>query len=198
MKLAVIGSAVAGGGIQIIDILQDEGIADDIRIYDDAEEVQGRNVLGIPIVGTLDRLCSDISDGLVDSAVIAVGSIAPREALYKRYSRSSLVFPNIISSRSTISRSATLGNGNIILPHVYIGPNVRIMNNNYFTTSVVINHDSTVGSSCYFSTSVSVAGRVSIEDRVRLDTASCVTADAVVLSDSLVGPGESFGPIRGR
>ena len=189
---------MAGGGIQIVDILQDESIADDIRIYDDDEEAQGRNVLGVPIVGTLDRLLSDISDGLVDSAVIAVGSIAPREVLFSRYSKSSLAFPNIISSRAIVSRSATLGKGNIILPNVYIGPKVKIQHNNYFTTASVINHDSTIGSNCYFSTSVSVAGRVTIEDRVRFDTACCVTADAVVPSDSLIGPGESFGPIRGR
>ena len=49
--------------------------------------------------------------------------------------------------------------GNIILPHVYIGPRVVIGDNNYITTSTTINHDTSIGNHCYFSTSVSVAGR---------------------------------------
>ena len=198
MKLAILGSALAGGGVQIVDILLEENIALDIRIYDDREDAQGCNVLGVPVVGALDRLPRDISDDYIDSAIIAVGSIGPRQELYKRYSKTSLKFPNIISSRSTVSQSAILGRGNVVLPHVYIGPRVLVGDNNYFTTSTVINHDTSIGSHCYFSTSVSVAGRVVISNRVRLDTACCVTADSIVEDDSLIGPGESFGPVRGR
>lgn len=198
MKLAIIGSALAGGSVQIVDILMDDKIASDIRIYDDRDDAQGRTVLGVPIVGPLDRLVMDISDGLVDSAVIAVGSIEPRERLYVQYSKMALRFPNIISSKANISQSANLGVGNVILPHVYIGPRVVIANNNYFTTATVVNHDTSIGSHCYFSTSVSVAGRVSIGDRVRFDTACSVTADAVVESDALIDPCQSYGPLRGR
>ncbi len=198
MKLAIIGSALAGGSLQIVDLVLDDHLASDIRIYDDREDAQGCTVLGIPVVGPLDRLLLDVSDGLVDSAIIAVGSVGPRRELYSRYSKESLRFPNIISSKSDISRSAVLGSGNVILPRVYIGPRVVIADNNYFTTSTIVNHDTSIGSHCYFSTSVSVAGRVSIGDSVRLDTACCVTADAVVEDDSLIGPGESFGPLRGR
>jgi hypothetical protein len=198
MKLAIIGSAFAGGGVQIIDVLLDDQLSSDIRIYDDREDAQGSSVLGVPVVGPLDRLALDMSDGFVDSAIVAVGSIGPREELYARYSKTSLQFPNIISSKANVSRSAVLGIGNVVLPHVYIGPRVVVADNNYFTTATVVNHDTSIGSHCYFSTSVSVAGRVSIGDRVRFDTACCVTADAIVEADSLIGPGEAFGPLRGR
>ena len=198
MKLAILGSALAGGAVQIVDILLDDNLALDVRIYDDREDAQGCSVLGVPVVGSLDRLLTDVSDGYVDSAIIAVGSIGPRRELFEKYSKTLLKFPTIISSKSTISQSAVFGRGNIVLPNVYIGPRVLIGDNNYFTTSTVINHDTTIGSHCYFSTAVSVAGRVAIANRVRFDTACCVTADSVVVDDSLIGPGESFGPVRGR
>ena len=35
-----------------------------------------------------------------------------------------------------------------------------------------------------------------IEDCIRFDTSCCVTADAKVKADTLIGPGESFGPVR--
>ena len=87
MKLAIIGSALAGGSVQIVDFLLEDQLASDIRIYDDSEDAQGCNVLGVPVVGPLDRLVLDASDGYVDSAIIAVGSIGPRQELYARYSK---------------------------------------------------------------------------------------------------------------
>ena len=127
MKIAIIGSALTGGGVQIIDILLEDGSASDIRIYDDHNDAQGINVLGLPVVGTLDRLIPDANDGLIDSAIIAVGSIRPREELFNKFSSNSgLFFPNIISSKSIVSQSAVLGKGNVILPNVYIGPRVEL------------------------------------------------------------------------
>ncbi len=202
MKLGIIGSALAGGGVQIVDVLLEDSASpelniSEIRIYDDNEEAEGCNVLGVPVVGGLDRLLSDLSDNLIDSAVIGVGSIVPRQILFQTYAATCLQFPNIISSKATVSKSAVLGRGNVILPHVYIGPRVYIANNNYITTSTTINHDTSIGSHCYFSTAVSIAGRVKIEDCIRFDTSCSITADATVAASTLIGPGESFGPTRG-
>lgn len=198
MKIAVVGSALAGGAIQIVDILLEDDLARSVRVYDDADEAQDAEILGVPVVGPLDRILFDFRDGMIDSAVVAVGSIAPRKKIFTDIGLAGIPLPNIISKRAVISLSSSMGHGNVVLPLVYIGPRVTVGNNNYFTTSSVINHDSVIGSHCYFSTSVSVAGRVSIGDEVRLDTASSVTADAVLPGCSLVGPGQSFGPTRGR
>lgn len=198
MKIAVIGSALAGGAIQIIDILLEDDLVRSVRAYDDSDVAQGAEILGVPVVGALDRILLDFRDGKIDSAIVAVGSIAPRKKIYNDLILAGISLPNIISKRAVISRSCSMGHGNVVLPLVYVGPRVKVGNNNYVTTSSVINHDSTIGSHCYFSTSVSVAGRVSIGNEVRLDTASSVTADAVLPDCSLVGPGQSFGPVRGR
>lgn len=184
--------------MQIVDVVQTDQLANDIRIYDDSIDAQGCNILGVPVVGTLERIDLDISDGLIDAAIIAVGSIAPREQLFKRFLNKSIDLPNIVSSKAIVSSSAVLGVGNIILPQVYIGPKVLISDNNYFTTLTAINHDTSIGSHCYFSTSVAVAGRVTIRDRIRFDTGCSITADAFVEADSLIGPGEVYGPVRGR
>ena len=144
MKIAIIGSALAGGAIQIVDVLLEDQLASDIRIYDDSPDTHGANVLGVPVVGDCERLESDISDSLVDSAVVAVGSIAPRERLFKKYINTSLCFPNIISSKAIISNSSSFGRGNVILPGVYLGPQVTLADNNYLTTATTINHDSNI------------------------------------------------------
>ena len=125
MKIAIIGSALAGGSVQIIDLLLDDNLASDIRIYDDREDAQGCEVLGVPVVGPIDRIDSDASDGFIDSAVIAVGSVVPRRELFERFSETSLYFPNIISSKSIISRPLSWV-WEVVLPNVYLGPRVSI------------------------------------------------------------------------
>lgn len=198
MKLAIIGSALTGGAIQVIDVLLEDNITNEIRVYDDDQSALNTEILGVSVVGSTDRLEADFANHIVDCAIVAVGSIVPRRLLFERFRRVGIPFVNIISSKAVVSRWARLGIGNVVLPMVYIGPKVKMADNNYLTTQVVINHDSVVGSHCYFSTSVSIAGRVRIGDGVRFDTSASVTADAVVPADALIGPAEAFGPVRGR
>lgn len=54
MKLAIIGSASTGGAIQIVDICLEDGIANELRIYDDDPWALRRNILGVSVVGATD------------------------------------------------------------------------------------------------------------------------------------------------
>ena len=196
MKLAIIGSALTGGAIQIVDICLGDGIANELRIYDDDPRANGASILGVPVVGTTDQVSSDFANNLVDSVIVAVGSINSRFMLFQKINCEEYPIINIISRKATISSSVKIGKGNVILPNVYIGPNVTIGDNNYITTSSVVNHDSSIGSHCYFSTSVSVAGRVKIGSKVRLDTSCSVSADAIIEDRAHLLPGKNYGPLR--
>ena len=196
MKLAIIGSALTGGAIQIVDICLEDGITNELRIYDDDPRALRANILGVPVVGTTDQVHRDFSNKLIDTVVVAVGSINSRFMLFQNMNRENYPIVNIISTKAVISSSVKMGKGNVILPNVYIGPNVAIGDNNYFTTASVINHDSIIGSHCYFSTTVSVAGRVQIGSRVRLDTSSSVSADAIIEDEAHLLPGKNYGPTR--
>ena len=198
MRLAIVGSALAGGAIQIVDILKDDYCLELVEIYDDREDAQGKNVLGVPVHGKIAEVEYSFKSGRVTHAVVAVGTVKPRNELYGWIKELGIEIPNIVSSKAIVSHSTVMGEGNIILPFTYIGPSVTIGDNNYITTGSVINHDTTIGSGCYFSTGVKIAGRVRIGDGVRLDTNSAVTADAHVVSDSHIQAGVCYGPLRGK
>lgn len=198
MKVAVLGSALRGGGVQVVDILMETHDVKDILIYDDDLEAIGKNVLGSFVVGPISQVCVDYDSGLVEAAVVAIGSVEPRKKVYEMAVRSGIPLMNVVSSRAVLSTSCVLGQGNVILPGVYIGPCSVLGDNNYLTTGSQINHDSCVGSHCYFSAGVVVAGRVLIGDSCRFDTSCCVTADAIVENGSLVEACRSYGPTRGR
>lgn len=166
-------------------------------IYDDNSELHGKDVLAVPIIGAVREVTSDHESGKIDAAVIAVGSLEPRRRLYDEVLATGIKMYNVISSLAVVSSTAQIGFGNVLLPFVYLGPNVVIADNNFITTGTQINHDSTLGSHCYLSAGVTVAGRVKIGNAVRADTAASITADAIVVDGSILNPGVSFGPIRG-
>ncbi len=198
MRIAVIGSALRGGGIQVIDILLETMSAEQILLFDDDPQALSQYICGVPVLGDIKFAIDQFHSGHFDKAVVAIGSVEPRKRVYDFLLGSNIPFANVISRYALLSSYSSLGLGNVILPNVYIGPAVVIGNNNYLTTGSQINHDTTIGSHCYFSAGVTVAGRVSIGDCCRLDTSSCITADAVLEDSSLVTATTAFGPMRGR
>ena len=201
MKLAIVGSALNGGSLQIIDALDGRVSNSFIRIYDDNAFQKSDNVNGIKIVGRVNDIKNDLEKSLIDSIIIGVCSLPARKSLFDKLSylqNYGIKFVNIISNRSIISKSAKLGIGNVILPASFIGPNVQLGDNNYITSGTCINHDCVLGSHSYLSTGVSIAGKVNMGNSIRLDTGCSITAGAKIDDDIHILPGEVFGPQRGR
>lgn len=170
MTIAVLGSALRGGGIQILDVLLETVHLVNIAVYDDDKETHEKMVLGVRVIGCIDKAVEDYKSGVIESCAIAIGSTIPRKNVYEKVVREKIPLSNVISNRAIISKYTRIGQGNIILPGVYIGPNTKIGDNNYFTTGTQINHDTEVGSHCYFSAGAVVAGRVTIGNSCRFDT----------------------------
>lgn len=197
MTIAVLGSALRGGGVQIIDVLLETANPENISIYDDDIKTHEKTVLGVKVAGCIDKAIEDFKSGTIETCIIAIGSTIPRKKVYEKVVCENIPLSNVISNRAIISTYTIMGHGNIILPGVYIGPNTEIGNNNYFTTGTQINHDTKVGSHCYFSAGSVVAGRVTIGDSCRFDTSCCITADAIVENCTLIKANSTHGPIRG-
>ena len=197
MTIAVLGSALRGGGVQITDVLLETVQPDNILIYDDDIKTHNKTVIGVRVKGSIDEAVEDFKYGVIETCVIAIGSTIPRKNVYEKLVDEKMPISNVISNRAIISKYAEIGEGNVVLPGVYIGPNTEIGDNNYFTTGTQINHDTRVGSHCYFSAGAVVAGRVTIGDSCRFDTSCCITADANVEDCTLIKANSTHGPIRG-
>ena len=197
MTIAVLGSALRGGGVQVLDVLLETVNPEDISVYDDDKDTHDKTVLGVRVIGCIDKALEHYKSGVIETCVIAIGSTIPRKSVYEKVMHEKIPLSNVISNRAIISKYTRIGQGNIVLPGVYIGPNTKIGDNNYFTTGTQINHDTKVGSHCYFSAGAVVAGRVTIGDSCRFDTSCCITADAIVENSTLIKANSTHGPIRG-
>jgi sugar O-acyltransferase (sialic acid O-acetyltransferase NeuD family) len=171
-RIAIIGSAKGGGALQVIDAIQGSKNLVPVAVFDSDVTMLGRKILGIPVVGSSQDVVSYYHQEKFDCVVIAIGDVETRANLYGELKSSGLPFENVIDSSAQIRAGTTLGEGNVILANVFLGPEVSVGNNCYIITNTVINHHSVIGDHCYFSSGVTLAGRVSVQKKVRFDTAS--------------------------
>lgn len=190
-KIAIIGSAISGGASQIIDAAQGTDCIV-TSIFDRDEQLLNQNVFNVPIVGTseIENILYHYKQNLFDCAVIAIGgNLKVRESVYNDLKSANIPLANIIDKTAQLRIGVQIGEGNVILGNVYLGPEVVIGNNCYIINNTTIQHHSVVGDHCYFSTSVAIAGRVKIGSRVRFDTASGAKADLKIDNDKFITAG---------
>jgi sugar O-acyltransferase (sialic acid O-acetyltransferase NeuD family) len=189
-RLAILGSANGGGAAQIIDAVADSEQLKAVAVFDSDITSVGKIILGVPVVDVSAKLFEHFKNGFFDCAVIAIGGdLDERARLYAKLKLEGVPLANVIDLSAKIRSGTTIGEGNVILGNVYIGPEVTIGNNCYLVTNATINHHSALGDHCYLSSGVNLAGRVRVGDLVRFEIGSCAKANIQIGSRSLVPAG---------
>jgi len=191
-RVAIVGSALAGGAAQIIDALEGSTELVPIAIYDSDARAVGQAVLGVPVRGSSDEVVAAFRRGELDAAVVGIGTLAIREAVFDGLRAGGVPTCNVIDRAAIVSRSAMLGTGNVVLATVYLGPEVTLGDNCYLVTGTRINHHTKIGDHCYFASGVTISGRVQIGARVRFDLMSAAATDAIVPEGTIVAAGTIF------
>jgi sugar O-acyltransferase (sialic acid O-acetyltransferase NeuD family) len=94
---------------------------------------------------------------------IAISNVTFKTLLIEKLEKKGVRFPNFVHHSSIVSSTVQLGRGNIIYPHVIIGPKVEIRDFNLITSYSFISHDCIIGSMNFFSTT-GLAGKVEVGD----------------------------------
>lgn len=192
-RLAILGSAVSGGALQIIDAAFTTNDLDPICIYDSDPQSHGRQVLGIPVVGSTEICLEEFKKNRFECAVVAIGGNTKiRQLVFENIKNQGIPLANVISQRATVSNSAQFGEGNVVLPGVYVGPLVTIHDNCYFISGTTINHHTTIHSHSYCSTGVSIASHVVVGSGCRFDTASFAISRSIFKAFSVIPAGETL------
>ena len=189
-RIAIIGSALGGGAAQVIDAISRGSGQIPIGVFDNHPKAINREILGVQVVGSSEDLLKAYENSVFDAAVIAIGNLPLRKAVYEQLIAASIPLCNVIDKDAVVSQSARIGVGNVLLCHSYLGPDVIIGDNCYVITGSKINHDSRLGSHCYLSTGVSIAGRVQVGSMGKFDTASGAAPDCLIPSGSYLMPGQ--------
>lgn len=120
---------------------------------------------------------------------VAVGykSMLVRESMFNKASCLPFKLASMLSSKSNIDESATIGRNCVVFPGVQIEPNVNLGDNCIVWTSSVLCHDSVIGPHTFIAAQSLIGGRSVIGRRCFLGFNSTVINDVHVGDDCLIG-----------
>jgi len=120
---------------------------------------------------------------------LAVGykSMRSRDAMFNRAISLGFNFASMLSDKSNIDGSATIGRNCVVLPGAQIEPNVHVGDNCIVWSSSVLCHDSVIRSHSFIAAQSVVGGRSEIGERCFLGFNATIIHDIIIGDDCLIG-----------
>jgi len=182
---------IGGGGhcAAVIDVIEAQGKYD-IKGIVEAENVQNTSLLGYPVIGN-DRQLSELIQK-IPHCVITVGqtqSAYVRKTLFKKIKQFGGILPNIISPLARVTRSATLGEGVVIMHYALVNSFAYIGNNCIINNRALIEHHAIVGANCHVSTGAILNGAAEIGEECLIGSGSVILQSINITAQSIVGAG---------
>ncbi len=180
-----------GGGHckAVIDVIEAEGIWQIAGVVEPLGSTT-LDVIGYSVVGYDDQL--EVLFEKCPNALIAVGQIRSptiRQRLFARLSKAGFKLPVVVSPLARIAKSASIGEGTVIMHYAYIGPNSSIGHNSIINTRALIEHDAQVGSHCHVATSAVINGNVSVGNGSFIGSGSICREGVTIGNNCLIGMG---------
>jgi sugar O-acyltransferase (sialic acid O-acetyltransferase NeuD family) len=177
----------------VLDTLRRVGVGDEVVFVDDDETLHDREVDGHPVRQGPDAL--EEFDPSTDRSLVAYGGQRSRLAIAKRLRDAGFGFFSAVDPDSTVSSTATLGDGIMLNAQTYVGPDVALGDFTLVDSAVNVSHDVTTGPGATLTPHATLAGGVhvgadayigagaTVTDHVSIGDGAVVGAGAVVLDD---------------
>jgi len=184
---------IGGGGHckSCIDVIEQEGKYSIIGILD-LPGMVGAKILGYEILGTDDDLPVFLKT--VSHCLITIGQIKSSEkriGLWKMVKNSGAKMPVIISPHAYVAKSATIGEGSIIMHQAIINAEAQIGINCIINSKALIEHEALIGDFCHISTGAIINGRAIVGDRCFVGSNSTISNNVCLIEETIVAAGSN-------
>ncbi len=187
-RLVILGGG--DGAVQARDAIAHTPAQRAVAILDDNQALWGKSIMGVPIVGGMDKTAEWWDAGRFDALIISISSnLAVRAALFEKWSDYGVPFANVIAPGVSLHANVSMGSGNLIMSHSRLGACTQLGDNNFLSAYVNLEHHNRLGSHCTFGPMVSTSGRVHIGDRVIFGAGVFIEPHLRIGSDSIIASG---------
>ena len=152
---------------------------------DDNSGLWGRELMGLPILGPIDR----ISDLDANAVVIGIGDNAARKRLYKWATGRGYTLVNVIHPAAVIATDVSVGRGVAIFANVVVNSGSSIGNDAVLNTACTVDHDCRIGDHAHVAPGAHLAGGVEVGEGVVLGVGASVVPYRKIGNWSVVGAG---------
>lgn len=184
-EIVIVG---AGGlGKEVAFILRRIGEHQLVGFIDDNQEKQGKLVVGLPVIGTLSCLQAWEEPLAV---VLAIANGTQREKIAKQLKTNPMfTFPTIQDPSVLVGFNVSVGEGNIIMPHVTMTGDIEINDFNVIELKCAIGHDVEIGSYNTLFPDCLLAGYVKVHQYVSLGMGTQVIQNIQIANQVITGAG---------
>lgn len=177
-RIAIFGAG--GHGKVVFDAIQACGCLQVAYIFDDNPSPH-KDMFGCRIEGNRNALREHA--GGIDAVVVAIGDNKARVEVADWIVRQGLALATITHPAATVSPSARIDDGSMILAGAVVNADARIGKNTIINSMAVVEHDCLVGDGVHIAPGAILCGGVQIGDF------SLVGAGSVILPGVIIQPG---------
>ena len=126
---------------------------------------KGSLIDDIPVIGSLTDSPQLVYESGVRKAFVSFASPnnrARRLEVFKFLKKTGFQLPNLLHPNAFIDDAVVMGEGNLVLEGVTIGPNVKIGDLNYINSKSTLTHHISVGDNCHIAPGAIIAGNIEI------------------------------------
>lgn len=191
-KILVYG---AGGHAKaLMEMIKAGGNFELAGIVDDSSALKGRQVFGVPILGSGDLLESLLEQG-IENAANGVGGIIDqviRAKIFERLIEAGFYLPSIIHPSAVVEKSAKIGLGTQIFANSYVGSQAILDDMCMVNTGAVISHDCVVGRYTHIAPGAMLAGAVIVKNNVLIGMGVTTAIGITIGKGARVGNGSTI------
>jgi len=182
---------VGGGGhcLSCIDVIEASGKFTIAGIIDVKSKI-GEKVAGYPIVASDDDLNKLVKE--YKNFFITIGQIKSAKLRAEKFIKLKELgtnFPVICSPRSHVARTASLGEGSIIMHDVVVNSGARVGSNCIINSKALIEHESMIGDHTHIATGAIVNGQCNVGSEVLLGSGSILINNINIADRVVIGAG---------
>jgi len=178
----------SGHGKVVADILLARKDLTFVGFVDDRAELQGTHVLGFPVFGNGHWLEEEIRKNGVTVA-LGIGDNNIRHRLADKCLEWGAELATLVHPTASISASAQVGTGTVVMAQAAINPNVRIGRGAVVNTGAVVEHDVVIGEYAHIAPNATMGGGSSLGDFTFLAMNAVVLHCVTIGSNSVIGAG---------
>ena len=180
--LCILGAG--GHGKVVLEIARLSGTYNDIVFFDD--DITVKSCLDAPVVGMSQDFFNMSVNG--NDFFVAIGNSQLRVDTMKKLGPMAHL-PVLVHPAATISSSACIEAGTVVMAGAIINPSVSIGEGCIINSNAVIEHDCTIGSFSHVSVAAALAGSVHIGDFCFIGAGSTVINNVEICSSCTIGAG---------
>src|SRR3990167_2305685 len=182
----------AGGHAKVlIDTLGSNNNINILGIADINPTLQGRSILGIPVVGDDNEILKKYPPSSIKlvNGIGSVGSTSIRKNVFVKFKNLGYSFLNVIHSTSYIAKEVTIGEGAQVITRSTIHPGSSIGNNVIVNTHASIDHDCHIGDHVHLAPGVVCCGGVTIGEGTHVGSGATILQGIHIGDHCLIAAG---------